>query len=65
MTYRTTCPKCSHQLYLHSATVYPRGVAIEADGFDLYSGKACNTEDETVACGNCDYCGDLEYMEED
>ena len=60
----TKCRKCGGQLYLLSAIVLLSHVMIHEDGFDLYSGKRCDTTDEKVVCEDCNHVDDLTHEDE-
>lgn len=65
--FETKCPECGKDgcLVLLSATVYPRGVSICADGFDLWEAKSVDTEDEQVKCTECGHEGAIAFGDDE
>ncbi len=61
MPYLTECPNCGGGLFVTKCIVYTNA-PIHSNGFDL-SEAAISTENETVACNNCDYEGPLQFVE--
>ena len=52
------CPRCKAapqlaRLAVVSAKIEIQGVKLEEDGFDLYSAKHMDSEDEVVHCAQC------------